>query len=172
MTVGQKWSTVAKAFTLKDLSLEEKEKLFETQKADDSSDTAKRFRHLCDALKSTEEEFEQIYESFREKESKHSVTLKTSIAQGWNHPYHKERLLKYRDRYFKDTQDLVDQLESDHHHAFYTHLAPIDDDLEYQIEQYEKIKLPVGKEKNSTDILKMVDTLKRRAKAYELYKSL
>ncbi len=29
LTVGQQWSTVAKAFTLKDLSLEEKEKLFE-----------------------------------------------------------------------------------------------------------------------------------------------
>ncbi len=28
MTVGQQWSTVAKAFTIKDLSLEEKEKLF------------------------------------------------------------------------------------------------------------------------------------------------
>ena len=32
MTIGQKWSTVAKAFTLKTLSIEEKEALFEEQK--------------------------------------------------------------------------------------------------------------------------------------------
>lgn len=53
MTLGQKWKTVAKAFTLDDLILEEKEVIFETQKKEDSSDTAIKYRHICDALKST-----------------------------------------------------------------------------------------------------------------------
>ena len=96
MSVGQKWRAVAKAFTLKDLTLEQKEALFDQQKALDSSDTAKRYRYLCDSLKSTEEEYEKIYLNFISKDCKHSVTLKGSIASGWNHPYHKDRLVKYR----------------------------------------------------------------------------
>jgi hypothetical protein len=54
MTVGQKWSTVVKAFTLPDLSIEEKEAIFEAQKIEDPSDTAKNKRFTCDALKATE----------------------------------------------------------------------------------------------------------------------
>lgn len=57
MTIGQKWKAVTKAFTLKSLSLEQKEAIFETQRAEDPSDTAKRYRSTCDSLKATEEEF-------------------------------------------------------------------------------------------------------------------
>ncbi len=57
MTVGQKWSTVVKAFTLSFLSPEQKEAIFESQRAEDPSDTAKKYRCTCDSLKSTEEEF-------------------------------------------------------------------------------------------------------------------
>lgn len=55
MTLGQQWKTVAKAFTLKDLSLEEKEAIFSAQQQIDSSDTAKNYRLMCDSLKSSEE---------------------------------------------------------------------------------------------------------------------
>lgn len=65
MTVGQKWSAVVKAFTMKDLTLEEKEAIFEAQKTEDPSDTAKNKRFTCDALKSSEEEFEKFYEIFK-----------------------------------------------------------------------------------------------------------
>lgn len=52
-TIGQQWSTVVKAFTLPDLSLEEKEKLFAEQEKIDSSDTSKNNRKTCDSLKAT-----------------------------------------------------------------------------------------------------------------------
>ena len=61
MTVGQKWSTITKAFTLSGLTAEQKEALFEEQKKEDPSDTAKKYRHTCDSLKASEEEFEKIY---------------------------------------------------------------------------------------------------------------
>ena len=48
-------------------------------------------------------------------------------------------------------------------------LAPIDDDLAYQIEQYSKIVFPGGKEKCHDDVQKMVDRLTKRLKAYQLY---
>lgn len=67
MTVGQKWSTVVKAFTLKTLTIEEKEALFESQRLEDPTDTAKNKRFTCDSLKATKEEFEKIYESFKDK---------------------------------------------------------------------------------------------------------
>ena len=89
MTVGQKWSAVVKAFTIKDLSLEEKEALFEEQKTADPSDTAKKHRYTVDSLKANEEEFERIYETFKTKDSKVSVHAKDSIAAGWNHNYHR-----------------------------------------------------------------------------------
>jgi hypothetical protein len=88
MSLMLKWRAIAKAFTLESLSLEEKEALFAAQKAEDPSDTAKRYRYLCDALKADEEEFEKIYQEFRSKDCKHSVTLKAFMASGWNHPFH------------------------------------------------------------------------------------
>ena len=151
------------------LTMEQKEALFAAQHTLDPSDTAKKHRHTCDGLKATEEEFQKIYESFRVGDKKVSVAVKEYIASGWNHPYHKERLLKYRARYFKDVQDLITVLDGDHYECFYDNLAPIDDDLESQIAEFQKIKLPEGKDKNSRDILKMVDNLKRRNKAYQLY---
>ena len=53
MTIGQQWATVVKAFTLHDLSPEEKEKIFEEQRFIDNSDTAKLKRATCDALKAS-----------------------------------------------------------------------------------------------------------------------
>lgn len=55
MTVGQKWTAVVKAFTIPNLTLEEKESIFESQRLQDPSDTAKNKRFTCDALKATEE---------------------------------------------------------------------------------------------------------------------
>lgn len=55
MTVVQEWSAVVGAFTLKDLSLEQKQALFASQKEKDNSDTAKLKRYTCDALKATKE---------------------------------------------------------------------------------------------------------------------
>ena len=46
---------MVKAFTLPNLSLEEKEALFEDQKKIDNSDTAKLKRALCDSLKANRE---------------------------------------------------------------------------------------------------------------------
>lgn len=65
MTVVQEWSTVVGAFTLKDLTIEQKEELFASQKQKDSSDTAKLKRYTCDSLKATKEEFLKTYEDFK-----------------------------------------------------------------------------------------------------------
>lgn len=97
------------------------------------------------------------------------MALKEFISAGWNHSYHKERLKKYMERYFKDIEQLIDVLSSDHFKVFYEHLAPIDDDLEFQLSRYEKISFPQGKE-FPRGILKIMDNLKRRIKAYQLYK--
>lgn len=107
--------------------------------------------------------------SFQDKETKHSIEVKHSIASGWNNSYHKEWLAEYRDRYFDDVQKLVDVLTGDHFEIFYDSFAPIDDDLAYQISKYEKIVFPPGKDKHSRDILKIIDNLKRRLNAYKLY---
>ena len=169
MTIGQKWSAVVKAFTMTSLSIEEKEALFEALHKEDPSDTAKKHRHTCDSLKAGEEEFEKIYESFKDKNNTQSVSVKESIAAGWAHPYHKERLLKYRERFFKDLQELIPLISIDHYECFYDNLSPIDDDLEFQIAAFSKIKFPAGRDKNERDILKMIDNLKRRHKAYQMY---
>jgi hypothetical protein len=169
MTVGQKWSTVVKAFTLPDLTIEQKEAIFEAQKALDPSDTAKNKRFTCDALKATEEEFEAIYESFKDPETKHSIAVKNSIASGWNHEHHSERLATYRDRYFDDVSKLAEKLAGDHFQVFYVSFQPIDDNLLYHVERYKKISFPEGKDKHSRDILKIIDNLERRYRAYQLY---
>ena len=63
--------------------------------------------------------------------------MKHYLARGWNNPCHHDRLLKYRDRYFKDIEYLSTQIKGDHFQAFYENLAPIDDELEYQIMKYQ-----------------------------------
>ena len=60
-------------------------------------------------------------------------------------------------------------LSGDHYEVFYESFAPIDDDLESQIAAFEKLKFPEGKDKHQRDILKIVDDLKRRHRAYQLY---
>ena len=57
MTVGQQWTAVVKAFTLPDLTIEEKQAIFEAQRLRDPSDTAKNKRFTCDSLKATVEKF-------------------------------------------------------------------------------------------------------------------
>ena len=64
---------------------------------------------------------------------------------------------------------MVNDLSAEHFEVFYMELAPIDDDLAYQIEQYSKIVFPGGKEKCHDDVQKMVDRLTKRLKAYQLY---
>ena len=170
MTVGQQWSTVAKAFTLKDLSLEEKEKLFEEQAKKDPSDTAKNYRFTCDALKATKEEFEKIYNSLKIKDNTMSIANKNYLANGWAHPFHSEWLLEYKPRYFADILTLANDLVGDHFEVFYNGLTPIDDDLDGQIHEFEKINFADPKHgKAQRDILKMVDNLKRRRRAYQLW---
>jgi hypothetical protein len=73
------------------------------------------------------------------------VAVKRSIAAGWNNSQHKERLLKYRDRYFKDVQLLVDVLNGDHYQVFYSSFQPIDDDLDSLISEFQKLTFPAGK---------------------------
>jgi hypothetical protein len=76
-------------------------------------------------------------------------------------------LLEYKSRYFADILTLANELVGDHFEVFYNCLAPIDDDLDGQIEEFEKIKFADPKHgKSQRDILKMVDNLKRRRRAY------
>lgn len=86
-TLGQQWSTVIKAYTLADLTPEEKEAIFADQEKIDPSDTAKNNRKTVEALRSTPEEYEQIYESYK-KDSELSMKQKTHSIRGWNHPHH------------------------------------------------------------------------------------
>ena len=61
-------------------------------------------------------------------------------------------------------------MSGDHLEVFYSSLAPIDDDLDGQITEFEKIKFNNPKfDKNQRDILKMIDNLKRRRRAYALW---
>lgn len=111
-TIGQQWSTVVKAFTLTDLTLEEKEKLFADQEKIDSSDTAKNNRRTCDSLKSTDEEYEAIYNSYK-NDGELSLKQRTHSINGWNTSYHNDRLEKYRERYFKDLPIVAKELNYD-----------------------------------------------------------
>ena len=88
MTVGQEWATIVKSFTLNDLSTEQKEKMFESQKSKDPSDTSKLKRHTCDALKANKEQFIKIYEDFKNPEVDNSIAVKNAMADGWLNRVH------------------------------------------------------------------------------------
>ena len=76
---------------------------------------------------------------------------------------------KYTDRYFEDIEKLAEKLGGDHLEVFYEAFQPIDDNLMYYIERYKKINFPEGKDKHTRDILKIIDNLERRYRAYQLY---
>jgi hypothetical protein len=48
---------------------------------------------MCDGLKANKEEFEKIYNSFKDKNNTMSITAKGYLASGWNHQSHAEWLL-------------------------------------------------------------------------------
>ena len=170
LSIGQQWRAVTKAFTIEGLSTEEKEKIFAEQLAIDSSDTSKLKRETCNSLKANKEEFEKIYESFKDPKSELSTSMKSARASGWNDSSHKEWLKEYRARYFKDIPELSKVLVGDHLELFVMNLAPQDDDLESQIAEYQKIKLDGQKfDKINIEIRKIVDDLQRRNAAYKLF---
>lgn len=68
-----------------------------------------------------------------DKNNTMSITNKNYLANGWNHHCHAEWLLEYKPRYFADILNAAQYLEGDHLEVFYSHLAPIDDDLDGQI---------------------------------------
>lgn len=99
-----------------------------------------------------------------------SIANKNYLANGWAHSFHSEWLLEYKPRYFADILTLANELVGDHFDVFYSGLAPIDDDLDGQIQGFEKIKFNDAKhDKAQRDILKMIDNLKRRRRAYQLW---
>lgn len=122
-TIGQQWSTVIKAYTLPNLSVEEKEALFAAQEKLDPSDTAKNHRKTVDALKSTPEEYEQIYESYK-KDGELSLKQKTHSIRGWNHSYHNDRLVQYRERFFNDLPVIAKSLNYDNAVIFLDSVEP------------------------------------------------
>ena len=64
---------------------------------------------------------------------------------------------------------MAEKLAGDHFEVFYEAFQPIDDNLLYHIERYKKISFPAGKDKHTRDILKIIDNLERRYRAYQLY---
>lgn len=76
MTLNLRWSAVIKAFRLKEISSEQKWNLFAEQEKLDPTDTAKNNRYRCQALIATKEQFEQIYNQFKVKESGLSISVK------------------------------------------------------------------------------------------------
>jgi hypothetical protein len=68
-----------------------------------------------------------IYENVFKKQVE-SITVKSYIAQGWNHPIHKDILLStFKDKIFEDIPGLSKTLSSEHFAFFYKSLQPIDD---------------------------------------------
>lgn len=132
MTIGQQWSAVVKAFTLDDLSEEEKEAIFAKQNEKDSSDTAKLKRFTCNSLKAGKEGFLQIYNDFKDpkKCEEHSIAVKNSIVGGWNHRVHNDKLIELKPLYFKEIEEVGKNLKVDHVEFFVENLEPIDDDLQ------------------------------------------
>ena len=65
---------------------------------------------MCNGLKATKEEFEQIYTSFKDKSNGLSISSKNYLANGWNHQSHAEWLLEYKPRFFTDLPKVVDAL--------------------------------------------------------------
>jgi len=59
-----------------------------------------------------------------------SLTVKASLAEGWNNLVHSDILYKiYKSRYFDDLPLVSSKLNTNHFEFFYTNLKPIDDDI-------------------------------------------
>jgi hypothetical protein len=63
-------------------------------------------------------------------------------------------------------------LDGDNFEVFNANFASIDEDLAYHIPQYEKIVFSVGKERDTRDLLNIIDNLKRRLNVYKLYSTI
>ena len=168
-TIGQQWSTVVKAFTLNDLPLEEKERIYEAQFKIDASDTSKTHRKTIDALRSTPEEFDTLYESYK-AEGGESLKQKQHSTSGWNHYFHEERLKNYRERFFKDLPNVSKNLSYDLAVNFLESAQPDLDDVDETLKHYEDV-LPHLQDVDymHLEARKAIDNLKMRSRTYALY---
>ena len=86
------------------------------------------------------------------------------------HPSHLEELLEIKKTFFTEISEAAELIKNDHLEFFVMKLEPIDDDLESTIEGYKSVKLEGEKyDKVNKNILKIIDTLQRRKRAYDLF---
>ena len=87
------WNIVKKVFTVSDsvLSKEEKQEAFQFNYQLDKSARADEARKVCDTIACTKEEFDEIYEKFRQNEI--TLTERLILAEGWRSKYHEEWIL-------------------------------------------------------------------------------
>jgi len=91
------------------------------------------------ALAADADSFENIYEVF--KAAVESITVKTSLAEGWNNAIHLTLLGTYKPTFFADIPLMSTTLPGKHFEFFYTNLKPIDDNLASTITSYQAINL-------------------------------
>ncbi len=130
MTIGQQWRAVVKAHTLKSITDEDKQKLFDKQAEVDKSDTQKGHKLTCEAMKANKEEFLKLYESYLDKNNKLSASLKRSSMSGWNNKIHEDWLeAEYLDRFFNDLPAAAENLDPDAAIMLVEYLTPNIKDL-------------------------------------------
>ncbi len=123
-------------------------------------------------MKATKEEFLKTYEDFKspEKCQEWSISVKHAIRAGWSAGIHLPWLIEIKKTFFSEIPEVSKKIHGDHLEFFIEDLEPIDDDLEGTIAGYQSFKLDGEKyDKINRGILKIIDHLKRRGKAYALF---
>ena len=93
-----------------------------------------------------------------------SISIKSSLAEGWNNVVHLQLLQdKYKDLFFDDLLKVSKTLPRKHFEFFYTSVKPIDDEIQDTIDRFSKINLP-GSEMvgNMIQIRRIIEVYKVR----------
>jgi hypothetical protein len=171
MSVGQQWSAVVKAHTLSYFSDEQKEEIFGRQAKVDTSDTQKGKKLTCEALRANKEQFDKLYEAFKDPKNEQATSLKRASMSGWNSAVHLDWIEKeYVKRFFQDIPTVAESLNADAAINFLNSLQPCTDDLKTLIASYQELIPKLEKyERVATEAKQNLDVLERRQRAYEFF---
>jgi aminopeptidase N len=161
LTQGNRYSILTKIYADKDFTLEEKQKLLESELEKDKSDEGMRARRKCEAAIPTVENKEKCWKSFLDEETKESDHMLFSGMAGFNSDDQEELLKPYLEKYFDVLADMFKKRSRAYAGEFFVGLRPLDDDE--VLKRFEEMKDKLTDETKTLQkmILEEINNLKR-----------
>jgi hypothetical protein len=138
---NDKWHIVRNLYKSERISLEEKEKIYQTVYQQDPSDSARRAKMYCDGVVAHEKGIQkELWEEFFNENTKKTYPHLGEYMSGFACERNISRVAKYDALFYEKVFEVFNKREMKYARQFMTHLWPSTDDIDYQLKMVAEFK--------------------------------